>query len=148
MNKRLSLLTIIVSLLLLAVSCVNRNPVKEGISDVVVQTKYAKGFTIDTVPNYLRVTVYNPWSKEKQILSRYYLGRHDSLSDSIPVDGRFIKIPLDKCAVTSGTHIGFMESLGLLDQIVGICYADRVYNDTIRKRIEKGSIIDLEDPFM
>lgn len=148
MNKRLSLLTIIVSLLLLAVSCVNQNPTEKESTAIVVQTTYAKGFTIDTVPNYLRVTVYNPWSKEKRILSRYYLGRNDSLSDSIPTDGRFIKIPLAQCAVTSGTHIGFMESLGLLDQIVGICYADRIYNDTIRKRIEKGTIVDLEDPFM
>lgn len=148
MCKRLSLLCGIVSLLLFAVSCGNHTSVKDEVADVVVKTKYAKGFTVDTVPNYLRVTVYNPWSKEMQILSRYYLGRHDSLADSIPSDGRFIKIPLEKCAVTSGTHIGFMESLGLLDQIVGICYADRIYNDTIRKRIEKGAIIDLEDPFM
>lgn len=148
MSKRLSLPTVIVAFLLLAVSCINRNPVKDDPTGIVVPVKYAKGFCVDTVPNYLRVTVYNPWSKEKQILSRYYLGRHDSLSDSIPADGHFIKIPLEKCAVTSGTHIGFMESLGLLDQIVGICYADRVYNDTICKRIEKGDIIDLEDPFM
>lgn len=129
-------------------SCVKKQGRSDDHLGVVTETKYAKGFSIDSVHDYLRVTVYNPWSQEKQILSRYYLGRHDSLADSIPADGHFIKIPLDRCAVTSGTHIGFMESLGLLDKIVGICYADRIYNDSIRMRLERKQIVDLEDPFM
>ncbi|MGL5787124.1 MAG: ABC transporter substrate-binding protein [Bacteroidales bacterium] len=114
----------------------------------LTDNKYAKGFEIDSVPGLIRVTVFNPWSEERVVLSRYYLGRHDSLADSVPADGRFIKIPLQRSAVTSGTHIGFLESLDQLDRIVGICYADRIYNDTICKRISEGKIADLEDPFM
>lgn len=134
---------------LLLVSCGEKKSQKNlTVLRKVIETEYAKGFEVDSVSDFIRVTVYNPWSKEREILSRYYLGRHDSLSDSIPADGRFIKIPLEKSAVTSGTHIGFMESLGQLDRIVGICYADRIYNDSISKKISRGEITDLEDPFM
>ncbi|MGL5317214.1 MAG: ABC transporter substrate-binding protein, partial [Bacteroidales bacterium] len=148
MYNRLYLFLLLASMLIGGGACGQRQTPQEPSLGVVTSTKYAKGFAVDTVPHFLRVTVYNPWSKEEQVLSRYYLGRHDSLAQSHPQDGSFIKIPLQTCAVTSGTHIGFMESLGLLDPITGICYADRIYNDTILQRYRRGAIVDLEDPFM
>lgn len=110
--------------------------------------KYAKGLTIDSLNNFVRVTLSNPWDNSNKILSRYYLVRKsDITTDSIPDDGVIIQIPLEQIAVSSGTHIGFIEAFDKLDIIRGICYPDRIFNDTIRARYSRNELQDLGDPF-
>ncbi|MGL5226943.1 MAG: ABC transporter substrate-binding protein [Bacteroidales bacterium] len=125
------------------------NMQKDSISNKSANIKYAKGLSIDSLEQFVRVTLSNPWDNKGKILSRYYLiKKTDNLTDSIPEDGIVIQIPLQKVAVSSGTHIGFIDAFNQLDIIKGICYPDRIFNDTIRARYERHELQDLGDPFL
>lgn len=104
----------------------------------------AKGFGIAHNGDYTTVTVYNPW-KQDEVYDTYYLVR-DELTD-VPADGRKITIPLKSLMTNSATYLGFLELLGELDKVTGVCSSDYIYNPTILKGVKEGRIKDLGDAF-
>lgn len=109
-----------------------------------VELLYAKQFSIAHAKEYTVVTVFNPW-KQEEIFSRYYLIKEDSVV--VPTDGCKVKIPIQTLMVNSATHLGFLEMLGELDKVTGVCSVGYIYNPKIRQGVEKGSILDLGDSF-
>lgn len=112
--------------------------------DSSMHIKYAKGFSVDYFKGYSRVTLADPWRTGKQF-ARYYLVK-DSLIET-PEDGVRIELPLKTLVTTSCTHYSFLEMLGVLHTVKGVCNAKSVYNPSIRKAFEAGIITDLGDPF-
>lgn len=105
---------------------------------------YATGFSVDYFSKYKRVILYNPWQKGVE-LTRYYLAS-DSFA-GIPSDGPFVKIPLTSLASGSCTHNTFLQQLGVLRLVTGICDANRTFNPYLRAHLANGDITDLGDPF-
>lgn len=122
----------------------NKNKVSESTDGKRDFLKYAKGFTIEHFDNYTLVSVLNPASKD-QPYGRYYLYKNSGTE--IPDGGTKIMIPLNNMAATSATHFEFMQLIGEIDKITGICDADRVYNPTILNGVKSGKITDLGDSF-
>lgn len=112
--------------------------------DSTLTITYATGFSIDYFPNYKRVTVYNPWSKGK-IWSTYYLVSNDSIKT--PDAAQTVHVPLTELAVTSCTHFEFLELLGELHTITGVCSPELIYNETLSAAYAKGKITSLGDAF-
>lgn len=109
-----------------------------------VTLSYAKGFSIAHAADYTAVTVYNPW-KGGEIYDKYYLVK--DVNQPVPEDGHKVVIPLKSIMCNSATHLGFLEMLGELDKVTGVCKADYIYNPAIRQGVEKGHIKDLGDAF-
>lgn len=109
-----------------------------------VTLSYAKGFGIAHAANYTAVIVYNPW-KPGEIYDKYYLVKEKS--QSVPQDGHKVIVPLKSIMCNSATHLGFLEILGEVDKVTGVCNADYIYNPAIRQGVEKGQIKDLGDAF-
>ena len=140
MKHLLSILTI-----LILVSCAGKTPKTE--SSVLSENErmpiyYAKGFDIFYKDNYKTVVVYNPWN-DGEIQQTYYLVNNDTVQT--PSDGIKILIPIDNVAISSSTHVEFLNLLGELSSVKGVCTPHLIYNDTIRARYAEGQIQSLGD---
>ncbi len=105
---------------------------------------YAKGFSIRHFPDYTRVVVNNPW-KSGLAYETYFLVKDTKID--VPGGGVKVLIPLKTIAPASVTHYEFLNLLGVLNTVTGICQADIIYNKEIKKGIEEGRITDLGDAF-
>jgi iron complex transport system substrate-binding protein len=105
---------------------------------------HATGFSIDYFEGYKRVTVHSPWTPGAE-LARYYLTTNPE--QSLPDDGLHILTPIQRMVTASCTHYAFLDMLGELDKVVGLCEAQRTYNPTLRQAFQAGHIVDLGNPF-
>ena len=137
------LLSILTTLIL--ASCAGKTPKTE--SSVLSENErmpiyYAKGFDIFYEDNYKTVVVYNPWN-DGEIQQTYYLVNNDTVQT--PTDGIKILIPIDNVAISSSTHVEFLNLLGELSTVKGVCTPHLIYNDTLRSRYAAGQIQSLGD---
>ncbi len=134
----------ILTLLILA-SCAGKTPKNESFvlsENERMPIYYAKGFDIFYEDNYKTVVVYNPWN-EGEIQQTYYLVNNDTVQT--PSDGIKILIPIDNVAISSSTHVEFLNLLGELSTVKGVCTPHLIYNDTLRSRYAAGQIQSLGD---
>ena len=118
---------------------------KETISLVTtekVSLQYAKGFDIFYTGDYKTVVVYNPWN-DGEIQQNYYLVADRDVKT--PSDGIKIVVPVDNIAISSCTHVEFLNLLGQLSNVKGSCTPHLIYNDSIRSRYAAGQIQSLGD---
>ncbi|MCD7973259.1 MAG: ABC transporter substrate-binding protein [Candidatus Azobacteroides sp.] len=127
-------------------SCGNNTPSGKN-EDTPVSTdsiKYAQGFTIERFDNYTCISVRNMLDNNR-LYGKYYLYRENDTP--VPDDGTKVHIPLKSLAAASATHFEFLNLIGELDKVTGICEAFRVYNPMIREKVKNGEITDLGDSF-
>jgi len=119
----------------------------EGEGDYVssVPVLYAKGFQIDHAREYTKVTIHNPWTKDRKPYAVYYLYKTDTIA--LPPDGIKVKIPVTALAVNTFSYFEFLTLLGEEDVIRAVTDGFRVYHPVILQKMETGEIIDLGDPF-
>ena len=135
---------LIIFLICLCISC-NKTPHNSNnIEGESIPLKHAKGFTIAEADSFTIITVNNPW-KKGEIYDRYYLVK--DLSVETPDNGNKIKIPLQSLMINSATYIGFLELLGELDKVKGVCNANYIYNKDILDGVSEGTIKNLGDSF-
>lgn len=116
----------------------------EAIADSTLCVKYATGFSVDYCTEYKRVTIQNPWNKG-EIWATYYLVKSDSAQT--PADGIRVRVPIGTIAVTSCTHYAFVDAIGEIGTITGVCNPELAYNTIIRQRFANGTICSLGDAF-
>ena len=104
--------------------------------------KYSEEFNIYYYDNYKLIEIYNPWVKN-QIQQRLYLVSDNTIQT--PSDGIKILIPIDNVAISSSTHVEFLNLLGELSTVKGVCTPHLIYNDTLRSRYAAGQIQSLGD---
>lgn len=106
------------------------------------QLSYAQGFSIQTHNAYKEVIVWNPWVEGK-IYARYYLVNSDTVNT--PNNGLKVRVPLQKTALSSSTHVAFHKQLNQTTPIKGICSPHLIYDEQIRQLHTEGKITDLGD---
>lgn len=136
-------------LLVLLTACTSRVKVNIGAAfedepDSSMQVSNATGFKVDYFSNYKRIILADPWNKGAELV-RYYLVENER--DSVPSDGLKITIPLKSLVSGSCTQYAFLESLGVLSAVTGICDAKTIYNTSLRNAVKMGAVVDLGDPF-
>ena len=135
---------IFILLLCICAGCSQPSKLSPTFDEHPIPLSHARGFTIAEADSFTVVTVNNPW-KEATALDRYYLVRDEATE--VPADGQKVKIPIESLMTNSATYLGFLDALGQLDKVVGVCNANYIYNPTILKGVEEGSIKDLGDSF-
>lgn len=146
MKYRFATLSLFYFLLLLTVTaCNNKKTTDQKVpAGNQVTLSQAKGFNIVHGNNYTTVIVYNPW-KKGEVYDTYYLVKAEA--DSVPSDGHKVVIPVKSMMVNSATHLGFLELLGELDKVTGVCSTQYIYNPTILKGVQEGKVKDLGESF-
>lgn len=130
--------------LLLTACGSKQKPQVETSDGTAVTLSHATGFGISHTTDYTTITVYNPW-KPGEIYDKYYLVKEEG--KTVPADGRKVVIPLKTLMTNSATHLGFLELLGELDKVKGVCNANYIYNPAILQGVKEGEIKDLGDAF-
>ena len=109
-----------------------------------LKVEYAQGFRVDYFADYKKVTLINPW-KKNEVLARYYLLKN--ADTKTPEDGLKMVVPLQRLVITSSTQIEFVNLIGKLRSIRGVCSPQLIYNEELRRQIEQGRTINLGDAF-
>jgi iron complex transport system substrate-binding protein len=130
-------------------ACTGREKAKTELSaevkpDSSMSIGFATGFKVDYFPNYKRIILADPWNKGAELV-RYYLVENERTI--VPQDGVKIRIPLQSLVSGSCTQYVFLDELGVLSAVTGICDAKTIYNPTLKKAVKAGSVTDLGDPF-
>lgn len=108
---------------------------------------HAKGFKIDYAEEYTRVILLNPWTNYSEPYETYYLYKDDSVLLSLPEGGVKLRIPVTSLTVNTFSYFEFLALLNEQEAVTGVTDGFRIYNPDILQRIERGTIIDLGDPF-
>ena len=101
---------------------------------------YANNFNIEHSDNYTTLSILSPWEADK-VLYTYYLVKNDTIQT--PKDGVRIKVPVDKIAVNSCSHVAYIDALGLTAKIVASTDPGYVYNENFRNLLSEGKIENL-----
>lgn len=105
---------------------------------------HATLFGVFHTDDYTTLQVYSPW-KPGEVFATYYLVKDKETA--VPAGGSKVVIPLENVMVNSATHIGFLDLLGELDKVSGVCNGDYFYNPHIVSGIRQGSVQDIGDSF-
>jgi iron complex transport system substrate-binding protein len=105
---------------------------------------YAKHFSLKYAQNHTLLTIHNPWN-EGQILGKYYLIKHDSIST--PTDGTRILIPLKRVCIQSAPHMGYIDALEQSAVVVGACSPQLFYSQNLRTQYQNGMVSHLGDAY-
>lgn len=131
-------------LVLLFCACGKRSPKGENVvyEGEKLEVSYAEGFDIFYTDDYKIVVVYNPWG-DGEIQQTYYLVADSDIKT--PSNGIKIVVPVDNIAISSCTHVEFLNLLGQLSTVQAACTPHLIYNSDIRARYVDSKIQSLGD---
>ena len=136
-------------IILLFCACSNKHKKADVVAvgqSATIPILYAKGFTLSSNENYVCVKVFNPLDKNK-LCQEYYLVKDSFSMSKTPNLQHTFLVPLQTLALTSCTHIPFLDILGQLEAIKIICSPNLVFNQTIRDKYANGDILSAGDAF-
>ena len=102
--------------------------------------EFARNFNVEHNEVYTKLSIFSPWEAGK-VLYTYYLVKNDSIQT--PADGVKIKVPIQKIAINSCSHVAYIDALGKIETIVASSDPGYVYNENFRKLVTDGGIINL-----
>ena len=105
--------------------------------------KYAKGFKIDYFDDYKLITLFNPWDNYS-VYYKYKILYNDIKPKSQNLQLEFSVIK-DKIVALSGAQIGFLDKLGLTDEVIGVSKKQYIYNSIVIDNIDAEKTIELGD---
>jgi len=111
----------------------------ESISDDS-KIKYAKGFTIEYLNGYKKITVPEPFKGANSERIYYLIENQDA---QVPADGLKIKVPITNIVCSSTTHLPGLSMLGKSDALIGFPSLNYVSTQAIVSRIREGKVREL-----
>ncbi|WP_435313651.1 ABC transporter substrate-binding protein [Cellulophaga fucicola] len=107
---------------------------------------YAKGFSIEKQENGVTILkITSPWPKAESAFTYALVPKEKAASITLNKDDydAIVSVPVERIVVTSTTHIPALESLGVLDKLVGFPNTDYISSPNARTLINKGKIEEL-----
>jgi iron complex transport system substrate-binding protein len=130
-------------------SCKGNTDQKQPPSDRIIETwkpKYAKGFYAEQTQSGVQfLYVESPWPGATKtyryaLVPKTELHAHKHLVDSVDA---VIGIPAERLILTSTTHLPALETLGVVESLVGFPGLKYISSPGPRKRMESGKIEEL-----
>ncbi|MFK5972351.1 MAG: ABC transporter substrate-binding protein [Flavobacteriaceae bacterium] len=143
MNKYLSLL-----FLLFLFSCKQEKKDRLIASETFESTEntYAKGFTIQKSASGITIISLNsPWPNSDETFSYALVPKEKMATIRLNKDAydAIVSIPVERMVVTSTTHITVLETLGVINSLVGFPQTEYISSKQARKRIDAGLVKEL-----
>lgn len=105
--------------------------------------RYATGFEVDDYADFKVLQVYNPWQNSQGVRFSYVLTSDPALVPDSLAPLTVIKTPVRRVITLSTTHVAMIAQLGEDLSIKGVSGTDLIYNETLRRRIAHGEIVDV-----
>lgn len=107
-----------------------------------VTIRYAKRFNIQYFKTYKVITVFNPYESDAVTLTYVLLGRNAEIPKGYE-QAQVVRIPVQRMALFSTTHVGLIEMLGSEDAVVGVSDPKFLHSEKIRRRVSEGKAIEV-----
>lgn len=102
---------------------------------------YASGFDVEYHNNYKVVTLSNPWQGAQESI-RYLLVQCGTPSPT-DLEGAVIEVPVTGFIAMSTTYLPTIDSLNLLDHLLGVDSHKWTTNEAVQARIAEGNIAEI-----
>ena len=114
-------------------------------SAAVMQLEYAKGFTVRTLENGVRlVDVADPQQDEdKMPVSYHFALLKKGVEAEVPEGYTKVKVPVERTIVMTMLQLSNFTALDAHDVVKGITGTKNLYNKDIRKRVEDGKMVKI-----
>jgi iron complex transport system substrate-binding protein len=104
--------------------------------------EYAKGFEVKKVNKGYILKVTEPWPKADKTYKYLLKPKNQDLKTDLDYD-YIVETPIEKIVVTSTTHIPSLDTLGLLNQLIGFPNTSYISTKNARQLIDDGQIKDV-----
>ncbi|GAA0871928.1 ABC transporter substrate-binding protein [Gangjinia marincola] len=104
-----------------------------------VQIQYATGFSILEYQDYYTLNVNSPWPKADITYTYVLVKENKSAPKGLKADA-ILQLPIQKIITTSTTHIPSLETLGVIDRLMGFPQLDYISSPLTRSFIEDKKI--------
>jgi iron complex transport system substrate-binding protein len=130
----------------LLLGCSEPSGITETLSEAYVP-RHAERFRIDRQGETLLLTVWPPWRDPEAAGSgmRYRLVP-EGVDEPVSAAGdgvRVVRLPVGRLVTTSTTELAHLEWLDATEVLVGHSESDYVSSPTIRRRIERGEVVEV-----
>lgn len=139
---------ILFSLLLFIFSCEHEkkrtSPLQTSLESSAIV--YAKGFSIEKkVPGLTILKILSPWPNADISFTYALISKAQQASITLNKNeyDAIISVPVENLVVTSTTHIPALESLGVLDKLIGFPDTQYISSKKARKLVDSGHIMEL-----
>ena len=135
---------LLLTVILLFVSCKNETKKETIITPEVSEltTDFAEGFILKNYEGYKTITITNPWPGADKEFTYALIKKGANIENKAEFDA-VVETPLNSIVVTSTTHIPSLESLGVLDKLVGFPNLEYISSEPTRKKIDAGALKEL-----
>ena len=116
-------------------------PVREMGGDGV-EIRHASQFTVTSHPCGKEVAVRVPWRPPEDPLHYLLVPRGGEVPEQF-AGHRVVEVPVRRVVALSTTYLAHMESLGLLDTLVGLANFNHVCSPAMRQRIAQGTLAEV-----
>jgi len=104
--------------------------------------RYARGFQLKSYPDFEVLQVLNPLQNQTDTLRYLLLRQHQPIPEGYD-SYQVVRIPVSRVIVTSTTHLGMMNALGVSSKITGVADPNYAYDNQIREKIKQGEVASL-----
>jgi iron complex transport system substrate-binding protein len=107
------------------------------------EVHYAKRFNIKHMDGYSVLKIMNPWQGAVNIKQVNYLVERGKKIPPGVDSSSVIFVPVEKIICMSTTYLSMISALDAEGTIKGISGAGLIFDDTIRKRVQRGEVADV-----
>ena len=104
---------------------------------------YAQNLQIENFPTHRLITVKNISRNSKERF-QYALVPKGQAVPELPKGAMLIRTPVERVVVMATTFVGYIDTLGLQDSLVGVATPDFINNPEVHERIDAGQIITVQ----
>jgi iron complex transport system substrate-binding protein len=133
---------LLLTTILLFISCKNETSKETTVEASELSTDFAEGFIIKNYEGYKTITITNPWPGADKEFTYALIEKGTNLTNKDEFDA-VVETPLNSIVVTSTTHIPSLESLGVLEKLIGFPNLNYISSEATRKNIERGTVKEL-----
>ncbi|MDR2683181.1 MAG: ABC transporter substrate-binding protein [Dysgonamonadaceae bacterium] len=100
---------------------------------------YARGFRIESYPDFKLVSIENPWHSDKPLQTYILVPKAQDLPVDLP-EGIVVRTPLERTVVFSSVVCGLLNELNALPSLAGLAEPEYVDIPAVRTGIADGTI--------
>ncbi|CAA6690190.1 MULTISPECIES: ABC transporter substrate-binding protein [unclassified Lentimonas] len=116
---------------------------KAAVAADTVEFDYAQNLQIEDFPTHRLITVKNISRNSKERF-RYALVPKGQAVPKLPKGAMLIRTPVERVVVMATTFVGYIDTLGLQESLVGVATPDFINNLEVHERIDAGQIIAVQ----
>jgi len=129
--------------MLVMLLCLVMNSAHAATHTPATQFDYAQNLQIENFPTHQLITVKNINRNSKERF-QYALVPKGQAVPELPKGAMLIRTPVERVVVMATTFVGYIDTLGQQDSLVGVATPGFINNLEVHQRIEDGQIISVQ----